>query len=335
MTRAGLTELGGLHHTSSITKDVVENARFYVGTLGLRLVYKGVNFDDPSMYHLAYGDGIGSYGTIMTFFDIPYAASNRPGSGSVSAIGLRVSDGDALRYWADRFDGEGVRHGGITERYDGRAMIAFSDPEGHRLQLVAEGGGVAISDGVRWDRSPVPAEAQVRGLESYAMTVGGAGPTRRTLVDLMDFREREEFDDAEGRKVVVFEVGPGGPGAEVHLMERPELGRERLGAGGVQHVAFRTTDEEEIGRWAGAVDRAGLRSSGLVDRFFAKSLYYREPNGILLELTTTDGGPSWISRMADLEHLGENLIIPPPLEDRRAEIEANLRPLHVEQFVGG
>lgn len=335
MTGAGLTELGGLHHTSSITKDVAENARFYVRTLGLRLVYKGVNFDDPSMYHLAYGDGIGSHGTIMTFFDIPYAAPNRPGSGSVSAIGLRVPDRDALEYWAERFDGEGVRHGGVTERYDGRAMIAFSDPEGHRLQLVDGGGETAIPGGVAWGRSPVPEEAQIRGLESYAMIVGEAGPTRRTLVDLMGFREREWFGDAEGRKIVVYEVGPGGPGAEVHLTERPELVRERLGAGGVQHVAFRTTDEEEIGRWAGAVDRAGLRSSGLVDRFLAKSLYYREPNGILLELTTTDGGPSWVSRMADPTRIGEDLVIPPPLEYRRAEIEANLRPLHVEQLVGG
>lgn len=329
------SEIGGLHHTSSITKDVGENARFYVRTLGLRLVYKGVNFDDPSMYHLAYGDGIGSHGTIMTFFDIPHAAPNRPGSGSVSAIGLRVPDRNALGYWADRFDGEGVPHGGITERYDGRAMIAFSDPEGHRMQLVDEGGEVAVAGGARWERSPVPEEAQIRGLESYAMVVGQAGPTRRTLVDLMGFREKEQFEDAEGRKVVVYEVGPGGPGTEVHLMERPELVRERLGAGGVQHVAFRTTDEEEIGRWAEAVAQAGLRSSGLVDRLFAKSLYYREPGGILLELTTTDGGPSWISRRTDSDHLGEDLIIPPPLEYRRAEIAANLRPLHVEQLVGG
>ena len=326
-------ELGGLHHTSSITKDAVANARFYVQTLGMRLVYKGVNFDDPSMYHLAYRDDRGTHGTILTFFDEPLAAPHRPGAGEASVLALRVPGG-ALTYWADRLEDEGVRHAGVVERYDGRQMIAFTDPEGHRWQLVDEGQAPAMPGGEPWADSTVPPGSQVRGLDSYLLAVRSLEPTRRALVDLMGFRQKGAFEDSSGRSVAVFEVGPGGPGAEVHVVERPDLGRQHLGAGGVHHVAFKTGDDEEIRRWYKAVAAAGLISSQVVDRFYARSLYFREPGGVLFELTTTDGGPSWFSRGGDLASLGRRLVIPPELEPRRAEVGANLRPLPIEQFVG-
>lgn len=317
--------IGGLHHTSSVSARISENAAFYTGVLGMRFVYKSVNQDDVSMYHLAYGDEGAKSGTIVTFFDIPNAAPNRAGRDEVSNISLRVPGWESLEWWTGRFDENGVERDEIRTRYDGRSYLGFVDPEGHRMSLVAEGSaGEGMEAGDAWTGSDVPEEYAVRGLESVRLAVKSVEPTAVVLEGLLGFRRSAEYDNG-GFRVVVYESGAGGPGTEVHVEERPELPRARHGAGGVHHVAFRVKDDAEIEEWSRRVAAVGIPSSGVVDRHYFRSLYFREPNGVLFELATDDPG---IGSVGD-EAMGRELVLPPFLEDRREEIEADLKPISV------
>ncbi len=315
--------IGGLHHTSSVSARISENAGFYTGVLGMRFVYKSVNQDDASMYHLAYGDEGAKSGTIVTFFDIPSAAPNRPGRDEVSNISLRVPGRDSLEWWTRRLDGNGVERDGIRTRYDSRGKLDFVDPEGHRMSLVADD-GTGMEAGDAWTGSDVPEEHAVRGLESARLSVKGVEPTAVVLEKLLGFRRSAEHD-ADGVRVVVYESGVGGPGTEVHVGERPDLPRARHGAGGVHHIAFRVKDDAEIEEWSRRVSAVGIASSGVVDRHYFRSLYFREPNGVLFELATDGPG---IGSVGD-ESMGRELVLPPFLEGRREEIEANLEPISV------
>ena len=313
-------ELTGLHHVTAITRTAAENVRFYTHTLGLRLVKKTVNQDDVAAYHLFYGDSVGQAGTEVTFFDWGQAAPHRAGVGAVSATALRVSGPDALAWWQARFDALGVPHGGLGE-VAGCPALRFTDPEGQALSLVADGGAAG---GTPWDRSPVPVEQGIRGLDSVTLTVRRLAPTADVLVETLGFRQTREGRTEEGHPVSVFETGPGGPGTEVHVVERPDLPPAHQGAGGVHHVAFRTPDGAEQREWRRRIVRAGLAASEPIDRYYFQSLYFREPNGILFEIATD--GPGFAAD-EDPAHLGETLALPPFLEPRRAQIEAGLRPL--------
>ncbi|MGH3087104.1 MAG: ring-cleaving dioxygenase [Rubrobacteraceae bacterium] len=315
--------IGGLHHTSSVSARIEENAAFYTDVLGMRFVYKSINQDDVSMYHLAYGDEGAKSGTIVTFFDIPNAAPNRAGRDEVSNISLRVSSRAALDWWKGRFDEKGVERGEIEARYDGREKLDFEDPEGHRMSLVADG-GEGMEAGDPWDGADAPEEFAVRGLESVRLTVKSVEPTEVVLVDLLGFRKSAEYE-SDSVRVVVFESGVGGPGTEAHVEERAELSRARPGAGGVHHVAFRVKNDAEIQEWSRRVAAVGIPSSGVVDRHYFRSLYFREPNGVLFEIATDEPG---IGSIGD-EKLGRELVLPPFLEGRREEIEAKLKPVSV------
>ena len=170
-------EIGGLHHVTAITGDARGNLEFYTRLLGMRLVKKTVNQDDVSAYHLFYADALGSPGTDVTFFDWPHAAPNRPGAGTIGPIALRVQDEGALGWWRERFESAGVPHSDI-DTSQGRASLDVSDPEGQRLRLVADGG---VPGGKPWDASPVPAEAQVKGLQGVTITEARPDLTRRFL----------------------------------------------------------------------------------------------------------------------------------------------------------
>jgi glyoxalase family protein len=317
-------ELEGLHHVTAVTGDTSENVRFYTETLGLRLVKKTVNQDDVSAYHLFYGDEVGHAGTEVTFFDWPNIGPNLPGVGSVAAIGLRVPGRAALDWWAGRLDDLGVPHGPIVDR-GGRASIALTDAEGQRLVLADDGGS---GGGTPWAGSPVPAAMGIRGLDSMTLGVRRLGPTTQVLTELMGFRQRDEYltPGDQGRRVLVFEVGPGGPGTELHIEERDDLPPARLGAGGVHHVAFRTPNDEEHAAWQRRLASAGVRVTPVIDRFYFKSIYFREPGGILFEIATD--GPGFATD-EDAAHLGERLSLPPFLEPHRARIEAGLKPIDV------
>ena len=315
-------ELGGIHHVTAVTEDAPENVSFYTEALGLRLVKKTVNQDDVTAYHLFYGDEIGRPGTEMTFFDWSGIGPHIPGTGTISSTAFRVPDYAALKWWAGRFKELDVAHEGTEER-DGRATLRFTDPEGQRLELVhdeAEG----VPGGTPWEKSPVPREAFIRGLDSVELTVKSLSPTSVVLADVMGFRKAEEYEE-DAHKVATFEVGPGGPGARVRLVERPDLQVHRfVGAGGVHHVAFRTPDDEEHAAWRERIARAGLGVTPRIDRYYFRSIYFREPGGVLFEIATD--GPGFATD-EDVEHLGERLSLPPFLEGQRRQIEANLRPL--------
>ncbi len=315
-------ELGGIHHVTAVTADAPGNVAFYTGVLGLRLVKKTVNQDDVSAYHLFYGDDIGHPGTEMTFFDWAHIGSQMPGWGMISSTGFRVPDRDSLQWWKSRFDELGVSHAEIEE-HNGRATLRFTDPEGQKLALVHDEAD-GVPGGTPWEKSPVLQKTGIRGLDSVELSVRSIRPTATVLVDVMGFRKAEEYSEG-GHKVAVFEVGPGGPGARVQLVERPDLPPPvMVGAGGVHHVAYRTPDEEEHAAWRDRLRKAGLGVTPVIDRYYFKSIYFREPGGVLFEIATD--GPGFATD-EDAEHLGEKLSLPPFLEDHRAQIERGLRPL--------
>lgn len=315
-----MLQLTGIHHLTAISANAKGNLAFYTGVLGMRLVKKTVNQDDVSAYHLFYADGKASPGTDLTFFDWPAAREHR-GTHSVSRTGLRVNGEKALGFWRDRLVKLGVHVGSVTE-VDNRLTLPFEDLEGQRFVLVDDGG---IDDSNPWEKSPIPAEHQIRGLGPIVLNVPDLTRTERVLLDVMNMRRVRDYasPDSEHR-INVYEMGEGGPAAELHVIAQKDLPAARQGAGGVHHVAFRTPDETQYHAWTARLEERGIRSSGEIDRFYFRSLYFREPNGILFEIATD--GPGFHAD-EPMETLGEKLALPPFLESRRAEIEAGLKPL--------
>lgn len=311
-------DLTGIHHLTAITADAPANNRFYTDTLGLRRVKKTVNQDDTSAYHLFFADGAGSPGTDVTFFDWP-AARERRGTHSISRTGLRVSE-PSLDYWAGRLSDLGVSRGEITT-LDTRPSLDFEDHEGQRFRLTADQPGETHP----WERSPVPAEHQIRGLGPITISVPELGPTEAVLTQVMNMRKVRDYPSPDGQgQVHVFEMGDGGPAAELHVAVQPGLPIARQGAGGVHHVAFRTPDVTAINGWANRLNEFRIPSSGEVERYYFRSLYFREPGGNLFEIATD--GPGF-DVDEPRETMGETLSLPPFLEPRRAQIEARLTPL--------
>jgi glyoxalase family protein len=314
--------LTGLHHVTAITADAPANHAFYTRVLGLRLVKKTVNQDDVSAYHLFYADGLASPGTDLTFFDWPVAREGR-GTHSVACTGLRVGTVSSLRWWEQRLAALSVAHEPVRER-DGRLVLDFEDPEGQRLSLIFdEHGGL----GHPWAGSPVPAPHQILGLGPVMLSVPRLEPTERVLVEVLGLRRTRAYpiDSAGTRAVVqVFAMLDGGPSRELHVVLEPERQPASPGAGGVHHVALRTPDVGEHEAWNERLRAMGVATSGPIDRFYFRSLYFREPNGILFEIATD--GPGFAVD-EPLDALGQRLALPPFLEPRRAEIERGLKPL--------
>jgi glyoxalase family protein len=315
-------ELTGIHHLTAISARISENHRFYTHVMGMRLVKRSVNQDDVRAYHLFYADAAGSPGTDLTFFDWP-AAPERRGTHSIVRTALRVSGAATLDWWAARLADHGASPGAIAER-DGRLTLEFEDPEGQRLALVDD--GAAGPDPVIWERSTVPAEHQIRGLGPITLSVPSISDTDTVLREVMKLRPVREYalDGAAQPNVHVYEMGPGGPHAELHVCVQPDLPEARQGAGGVHHVAFRTPNEDEYHAWTRRLNEMRVPNSGEIDRYWFRSLYFREPNGILFEIATD--GPGFAVD-EDTATLGEKVVLPPFLEPRRDAILANLKPI--------
>lgn len=288
----------------------------------MRLVKRSVNQDDVSAYHLFYADGAGSPGTDVTFFDWDVPRERR-GTNSIVRTALRVNGAEALDWWQSRLDEHQIPTSGINQ-IDGRLQIEFEDPEGQRLALIDDGGSGDAP--VAWEKSPVPAAFQIRGLGPITLSVPDIRPTDTVLVQVMNFRKVREYrlPGDTNHTVSVYEMGEGGASAELHVAEQPDLPPASSGAGGVHHVAFRTPNDEEYHAWNQRLRSIGVRSSGEIDRFYFRSLYFREPNGILFEIAT-DGPGFHVDE--DMARMGEKVALPPFLEGRRAEIEANLKPI--------
>jgi glyoxalase family protein len=313
-------QLTGIHHLTAVSADASGNHAFYTGTLGMRLVKKTVNQDDVSAYHLFYADALASPGSDITFFDWPVGRERR-GTHSITRTALRVAGEGTLAWWKRRFEAAGVSHGDIVER-DTRLVLDFEDFEGQRLSLVDDGGAGPAHP---WDRSPVPAEHQIRGLGPITMSVPDLKPTDLVVQRVLNMEQVREYrtPDTADSRTHVYQMGQGGAAAELHVAVQPDLPVAQQGAGSAHHVAFRIPDAD-YETWADRLNQVRLPSSGPVDRFYFRSLYFREPNGILFEIATD--GPGFATDES-LDALGEKLSLPPFLEARRKQIEANLKPL--------
>lgn len=317
-------ELHGIHHLTAVSSQIQNNVRFYTQVMGMRLVKRSVNQDDVSAYHLFYsGDRRGAAGNDLTFFDWDINREVR-GAHSVTQTALRVNGEASLVWWIDWLRHNGVSPGDI-QHLDGRTTVLFDDPEGQRLALIDDGGqGDAHQP---WDKSQVPADHQIRGLGPIQLTVPDLRPTDAILTQVMNMRQVRQYllMDHPKLNVFVYEMGGRGPHAELHVAVDPLARPAQLGAGAVHHVAFRTMDAD-YQAWHERLKSYQIPNSGEVDRFWFRSLYFREPNGILFEIATDEPG---FSIDESEETLGESIVLPPFLEPRRAEIVANLKPIEV------
>jgi glyoxalase family protein len=316
-------QVHGIHHVTAVTAKVKDNVEFYTRLLGLRLVKKSVNQDDVSAYHMFYADKLGSPGTDMTFFDWPDSPKEVRGTDSIVRTMFRVNGGQALAYWTTRFTEHDVEHGGV-EMFAGRNIVRFEDAEGQRLALVDDQG--AAFEGEVWDGSDVPVEHAIRGFYGVTLSVPNLEQYEPIFTVLMEWQRGETLPSLDNPEeaITIYSMDGGGPGKEVHVIEQRNNRPARPGFGGVHHVAFRNTTTDEQDEWLHKLNQLGVRNSGLVERYYFRSLYFRISNGILFELATDEPG---FTADEPLETLGERLALPPFLEPRRAEIEAGLKPV--------
>jgi glyoxalase family protein len=298
-------KLEGIHHITAITGDAAGNVEFYTDVLGLRMVKRTVNQDEPNVYHLFYGDEHGSPGMDLTFFEYPGAAAGVAGAGMVHRIVWRVASMEALDFWKDRLEARGV----ISER-SGDSLL-FSDPEGLGHELVVTG---VDDEALTADSPEIPAEHALQGFDgvrAYSLSPVRSEPL---LGDTLGFRraEGERWNVRGERRGSFYSYDPA----------PPELNR-RQGAGTVHHVAFAALPED-LEAWRLRVVSAGASPTPVIDRFYFKSVYFREPSGVLFEIATI--GPGFAVD-EDAEHLGERLSLPPDFEPLRERLELTLRPL--------
>ncbi|KON90083.1 glyoxalase [Sporosarcina globispora] len=306
----------GHHHISMITKDAKQNNHFYRDVLGLRRVKMTVNQDDPSMYHLFYGDKTGSAGTELSFFEIPLVGRTYRGTNAITQIGLLVPSEESLTYWKARFEEYGVQHGDITA-YANRPALHFEDSEGLRMVLLVSNGDKA-EHWESWEGSSVPLEHQIQGMGSVEITVRRLDKIARTLTEMFGYTEVSRTKDE-----AIFQAVSGEAFGEI-VVKHLDGPAEKPGRGSIHHLAIRVKNEAELVYWDEQIRVRGFHSSGIVDRFYFKSLYFRESNGILFEIATD--GPGFTID-GDIQKLGEKLDLPPFLEARRTEIEENLKPI--------
>jgi glyoxalase family protein len=310
-------KIPGHHHISMITKNAIMNNRFYQNVLGLRRVKMTVNQDDPSMYHLFYGDLTGSAGTELTFFEMPIVGRTVRGTNAITQIGLLVPSFESLEYWKRRFELLDVKHGEITT-FAGRDALHFEDTEGLRMILLNNNGAEIPEYWSAWEDSNVEQKHRILGMGTVEITVRYLERTARTLTDMLGY---VKVDRSENE--AIYQSVPGQAFGEI-VLKQQEGPSEKPGRGSIHHLAIRVKNMEELRQWEEQVKERGFHSSGIVDRYYFQSLYFRDRNGILFELATD--GPGFTAD-STVEALGKKLDLPPFLEEKRAEIEAKLKPL--------
>jgi glyoxalase family protein len=297
--------LDGIHHVTCITGDAPRNVEFYTGVLGLRMVKQTVNQDDPTVYHLFYGDDDGSPGMDLTFFEYPGAAPGRPGAGMVHRIVWRVGSAAALTFWKERLE----RHGS-TAQLDGESLV-FADPEGLEHELVP----ASVPDApLQATSSEVPSEYALQGFEGVRAYTADPSASAGLLLDGLG------FETADGS---TWQVRGGRRGGFYAYDAAPPEAVASQGAGTVHHVAF-ASEMDEHERWRTRAAEAGAHPTPVIDRFYFRSVYFREPSGVLFEIATL--GPGFAVD-EDAAHLGERLSLPPRFEPLRERLEATLTPL--------
>jgi glyoxalase family protein len=294
--------LEGIHHITAITEDAQRNVDFYAGVLGLRLVKKTVNQDNPTVYHLFFADEKGSAGSDLTFFEYPGVPPGRAGAGMVHRIVWRVEGTEAFDFWRERLAASGIEASRTDEG------LVFADPEGLEHELLV----ASVPDAPLIAEHPeVPAEVALRGF--HAVRAYGSDPTASApLLEALDFEQVDGAWQARGESrggLIAYDEPP------------PERGLQ--GAGSVHHVAWASQPDEHE-QWRERAVAAGARPTPVIDRFYFRSIYFREPSGVLFEIATL--GPGFTVD-EPLEHLGEKLSLPPDFEHLRDEVEPNLRPV--------
>lgn len=332
MNKAKLS-LPGIHHVTAITADAQKNIDFYAGILGLRLVKLTVNFDDPTSYHLYYGDALGHPGTIMTFFAWSGAYRGRIGPPQVTTTAFAVPP-EALDDWVKRLAAHQVLLETDSWRF-GQRVLGFSDPDGLHLEII----GSVVSPANRRDfkaTDPIPTTLAIRGIHGITMSEEGYEKTAQLLMDLMGFRllgtenNRFRYGVPEEPATVPKEAGGGMAGTMVDLICTPGAPHGSMGAGVVHHVAFRTADDAQQKLWREELVGRGYNVSPIMDRTYFHSIYFREPGGVLFEIATDHPGFT-VDQPA--EQLGTRLMLPPWLEPHRTEIERLVTPLRLPQGV--
>ncbi|MFL5577800.1 MAG: VOC family protein [Gemmatimonadaceae bacterium] len=316
-----MPQILGLHHVTAIASDPQRNLDFYAGLLGLRLVKRTVNFDDPETYHLYYGDEVGTPGSLMTFFPWPGARRGRQGTGQVSVTSFSVSPG-SVGFWIERLLRYNIAYEGPTKRGSGSGaeqVIAFKDHDGLMIEIVAHPGAEGRP---AWGGAPgITRENALRGFHGVTLWVEEGDATERVLVDTLGFRPVRE--DGTTRR---YAVGDGGPGTIVDVRSIGGFGQGVGGAGTVHHVAFAVESDEAELAMRERVTKAGLHPTPVIDRNYFHSVYFREPGGVLYELATN---PPGFAIDEPVEHLGERLMLPPQYEPHREQIEAVLPRIHL------
>jgi len=305
-----MPSLLGIHHVTAIAGDPRTNVAFYASVLGLRLVKKTVNFDDPETYHLYFGDELGHPGTIMTFFPWPGARRGRPGVGQLTVTSFAVPP-QALGYWSERLRSHGVpaERGDLLEE----ELLAFADPDGLKLEIV---GVPSAANRTGWAGGPVPAEHAIRGFAHVTLAEEGYEATARLLADVMGFRLAAETGNR-----FRYAIGDGAAGMRVDVLCMPDAPPGRIAVGTVHHIAYRVASDIAQGQWRERLVGQGINVTPVLDRQYFRSIYYREPGGVLFEIATD--GPGFTVDESTAE-LGTHLALPPWLEPRRVAIASRL-----------
>lgn len=305
-----MSEHRGLHHISVIASDPQDNYDFYAKKLGMRMVKKTVNQDDPTKYHLFYANSEGSPGSSLTFFPWPRARQGTPGSGEATAVSLAVPE-DSLDYWKNRLDEQNISFSGPNKRF-GKQYLAFKDPDGLQLYLVFDN---RKDDLMEWEKSPVPAEHQIQGFWSTTLKLDRIEKTEELLTTILGFEKVATENNA-----TLYQTGSE-LGHSLIIEEVPAKAGQN-GAGIVHHVAFQAEDEEDLKEMRHEVLRFGLQPTEIIDRHFFKSVYYRTPSGVLFEMATH--GPGYFVNSDINQDQAEKLELTPWDEPKRASIEAAL-----------
>jgi glyoxalase family protein len=321
--------IAGIHHVTAMAGDPQANADFYTGVLGLRLVKKTVNYDDPGTYHLYYGDELGRPGTLLTFFPWPHARRGQLGAGQASVTSFSVPEG-SLGYWSERLRQSGTAHDEPRRRSEDEEFLRLLDPDGLELELVAHAG---LASGTPWEGGPVPVEQAIGGLFAVTVVEWNADRTADLLTGTLGFRL-----ESESGSRFRFEVGAsagsgaaaGNPPASsglatrLDLLAQPTAGRGRISAGTVHHVAWRVAGDREQQAWHRDLIEGGHHVSPIMDRQYFHSIYFREPGGVLFEIATDTPGMTTDESAGEL---GSGLRLPSWLEPSRGQIESALPPL--------
>ncbi|HEY6089002.1 MAG TPA: ring-cleaving dioxygenase [Gemmatimonadaceae bacterium] len=310
-----MSHVTGLHHVTCIAGEPQDNVDFYSGVLGMRLVKKSVNQDSPGTYHLFYADGAGHPGTDITFFPWPEMPAARPGVGLAMEVSLAIPLG-TIDYWVDRLAEHHLAVGAIETRRR-TAALPFTDPHGLPVALHETGDEREFTP---WADSPVPPERQIRGLHSVRLWERDVAVTASFLTAILGF-----VDVGAENEWTAFEIDGGGSGKYLELREIPDTDRGAWGTGGIHHVAWRVPDLDAELEVRERIERARRRPTEVIDRFWFKSVYFLEPGGVLFELAT-DGPGFTVDE--DPKSLGEQLVLPPWLEQNREQIEGRLPPIH-------